>query len=476
MVLELYKMIAMKNKPVSIRYKILSFLLIVSILSSIIIYILFKLAVSPDIEMYISTNLLDLTNTIESKYNQDIVDKDMDPEEKFKDLIDILSNEINDSKLMSGIHIALFNSSAKVLYPDDNITSDLTNDLLNQAFTSIDFKNQNNKNKILKLYSNNNNYYASIIRTDIYKEDYLLIYLSKDIIDSFLKPLDYTMIIILVLTTIISIVLSHFMAISLSKPIKDLSNITKDIANGHYKPLKNDNNIQEIIELNENINHLVYRLEKYYSSQKMAFQNASHELRTPLMSIQGYAEGIKYAVFDDLDAPTDIIIAESKRLNAIVERLLELSKLDTYDFELNLEYLNLYDVLKDYSNRLVGITYKDDLEILIDCSKNILIHTDEYLLSKVILNLLSNCLRYANKVVIISVELDDSYINIKINDDGKGFDEDDLKNMFSRFYKGKGGKFGLGLPIAKSAITYLNGDISANNTDIGAEFTIKLPL
>lgn len=463
------------SKSLSLKCKILSSLLIVSILSSLIIYGLFNLVIAPDVEMYIGTELLNATTKIEKNYN--LLNKDIPSEEKFKNLINILSTEINNSKLISSVHIALFDSSYELLYPYDNFMPSLTTDLLDQAFTSIDFKNQGNSIKLLNLTSNNNSYYATIIKTDIYKDDYLLLYLSKDIVNAFLKPINSTMIFILALTTLTFIIISYFMAISLSKPINQLSKVTKDISNGEYTPIEITGNIKEIIELNKNINDLVNKLKKYHSAQKVAFQNASHELRTPLMSIQGYAEAIKYSVFDDLDTPTDVIISETKRLSLIVDGLLTLSKLDTYDFKVNLERLNLYDILKDYSDRLLGITYKENSEILIDCSKDISIYTDEYLLSSATINLLSNCLRYANNIINISVESNESNITIKITDDGKGFDECDLENIFSRFYKGKGGNFGLGLAIAKASIKYLNGDVTATNSlDGGAQFIINLPL
>ena len=65
---------------------------------------------------------------------------------------------------------------------------------------------------------------------------------------------------------------------------------------------------------------------------------------------------------------------------------------------------------------------------------------------------------------------------ISIKDDGNGINESDLPHIFERFYKGKGGNFGLGLAIAKSAVEYMKGSIKAQNTPEGALFIIKLPM
>ena len=76
---------------------------------------------------------------------------------------------------------------------------------------------------------------------------------------------------------------------------------------------------------------MAYKLEESDIEQKTFFQNASHELRTPLMSIQGYAEGLKYGVFEsdeDRENAIDVIIDETGRLSGLVENLLSISKMD----------------------------------------------------------------------------------------------------------------------------------------------------
>ena len=63
-----------------------------------------------------------------------------------------------------------------------------------------------------------------------------------------------------------------------------------------------------------------------------------------------------------------------------------------------------------------------------------------------------------------------------ISDDGPGFETSELPNVFERFYKGKKGKFGLGLAISKNVIERHNGKISAGNSESGALFIIELPM
>ncbi|EET89240.1 histidine kinase [Clostridium carboxidivorans P7] len=232
----------------------------------------------------------------------------------------------------------------------------------------------------------------------------------------------------------------------------------------------------ELREFVNNINIMSEKLEIYDKAQKTFFQNASHEFRTPLMSIQSYAEGIKYDVIDT-DEAADIIIDETKRLTRLVEDLLYLSRLNTIDDNYHYNNLDFNDLIKSCVRRMNTITVNNNIKIILNnIDKKIEINADEEKLSRAITNIISNCIRYASSAVILTVKVIDSKILLTISDDGVGFQKNDLPNIFERFYKGKKGNFGLGLPISKNIIEKHNGKIIAKNSDSGALFIIELPL
>lgn len=105
-------------------------------------------------------------------------------------------------------------------------------------------------------------------------------------------------------------------------------------------------NDDEIGQLAETMHSMAQKLSAYDNTMKTFMQNASHELRTPLMSIQGYAEGIKYGVVKDQDKAVDIVIEESKRLSQLVEDLLYLSKLDAFQEKMNFEKISAEDMIR----------------------------------------------------------------------------------------------------------------------------------
>ncbi|MDU2672715.1 MAG: HAMP domain-containing sensor histidine kinase [Clostridium sp.] len=262
---------------------------------------------------------------------------------------------------------------------------------------------------------------------------------------------------------------------SISKSVLQISNDAKKLGNSSYKIEKfHSFSFDEIQDLNNNVHKLAKKLLDYHTSQKTLLANASHELRTPLMSIQGYAEGIKYDIFNDISQPLDIIIEESKHLSEIITNMLTLS---AFDFEsINIKYntINLYDTIEKFAYSLGGLAVKLNKKITINGEKNIFVSTDESLLFKAISNILSNAIRYAKENIEISFECHKESIIIHISDDGDGISKDDLDNLFTRFYKGKKGNVGLGLSISQSCLQYLGGEITAYNTDCGACFDITL--
>lgn len=212
------------------------------------------------------------------------------------------------------------------------------------------------------------------------------------------------------------------------------------------------------------------------SEQKLKrfFANASHELKTPLMSIQGYAEGLQTGVVKK-DMAADVILKQSDRMSSLVEELLYISKLESGDYVLDLEQVNVEELLFGCVSSIEAIAAEKNLMLDVTVGKKLPgVKGDYSQLIKAVMNVLSNALRYAKSKVEIKAFAEKKYVNIKISDDGGGIDVEDMPNIFKRFYKGKNGNTGIGLSIAKDIITMHKGSISAQNSNEGAAFTIKL--
>ena len=284
---------------------------------------------------------------------------------------------------------------------------------------------------------------------------------------------------VVLLSGIIVLVISYIMARVITKPIIDIKNAANSIAHYDFDSKVSVKTRNELGDLAESVNEMANALKKYDENMRRFVQNASHELKTPLMSIQGYAEGIKDGVFKDTDSALDIISDESQRLKRIVDNLILLTKLDSNDDFYTMKIENVNNIIDVCTDKVEGAFFSNGIELSYEAlSEDIEISCDKDKITQAIINILSNCLRYAKKKVTICVELDRifSKVFIKIRDDGEGFRNGEEKLIFERFYKGNQGQVGLGLSITDTIIRRHHGIITAYNAPGGgAEFSIELP-
>ncbi|KHD46066.1 two-component system histidine kinase PnpS [Streptococcus hongkongensis] len=223
-----------------------------------------------------------------------------------------------------------------------------------------------------------------------------------------------------------------------------------------------------------------------YEKLNMDFiSNASHELRTPVTSIKGFAETIKSMSEDEATLKNeflDIIYNESLRLEHIVEHMLTLSKVKKT--QLQKTEINLTEFLQYIGNSLKHQLQQKHLTLHFDLKAPVIIVSDKYLLSQIILNLLSNAIRYTEDggdIVLVTRELADT-ITISVKDTGIGISQLEIERIFERFYrvnKGRSrqsGGTGLGLSIVKELSQLLSGTVSVSSRlGSGSVFTLTLP-
>lgn len=241
------------------------------------------------------------------------------------------------------------------------------------------------------------------------------------------------------------------------------------------------NSNDEIADLNRDFQLMTKDLIKYDRQQREFFQNSSHELKTPLMSIRSYAEAIKDGIVGEekIDEFLDIIIDESNKLAETVNSIMYMTKLDG-DSDNGLNELSLSEFIDELMMRFTQVALENNLEIVNNIDKDIRIKTREDHLYRIFSNLILNAIRYAKKYIYIESRIDSlrpDYIEIKIFDDGEGFDPDDIPRVFDRFFKGEKGISGLGLSIVKSTVQIYGGEVEAYNIEgLGACIKIILPI
>lgn len=307
-------------------------------------------------------------------------------------------------------------------------------------------------------------------------ENYIV--LSVEISDSLrlVNTINLVLFLIMLVVGLCAIFVSRKISDNIASPIEELSDFAESIGRGNFNNREFNFDDLELQELADVMNKSATYLEKDSREKTVFFQNVSHELRTPLMSINGYAEAIKYNIMKPEEA-IEIIIKESENLKDMIEDLIYISKMDSDMKKLNKETYDLREVLSECISRKKIIADDKNIEIVCKFSDECVdFECDWKEISKAFLNIIANCIRYADTRVEVFCDKDkNGTIKIVIQDDGKGINLDEREKIFDRFYKGEGGNHGIGLSIAKAVIKLHGGEISADNRidESGAVFTIK---
>ena len=213
----------------------------------------------------------------------------------------------------------------------------------------------------------------------------------------------------------------------------------------------------------------------------------SHELRTPLNVIMGYSH-IASRLSDNEEVNKHIgeINSASEHLLDLIKDIMDLSRIETGDIQIDITRVNLNEVIQSAEKFLIKEAEEADVAMYLqDCEEGIYVLADNLRLKEVILNLLSNAIKYNKKggrVDIKCQHIDDNKIRIEVRDTGKGLDEVQIANLFEPFSR-LGAEFtdvegtGVGLVITKSLIERMNGSLAVDATlGEGSCFAITLPL
>lgn len=215
-------------------------------------------------------------------------------------------------------------------------------------------------------------------------------------------------------------------------------------------------------------------IEDFQEKLKKFFQNASHELKTPIMSIQGYAEGLKLGVIKDSDKALDIILDESHKMAQLVEELLYISKLESGQIVFTKENVSIYDMIIDILTSYAPEIKKRNIKIDLDIENELSIMGDEKELARAVGNIISNAVRFTKSQIKVSGKKENGRIVLEIYNDGEPIKEEELQNIFERFFIGEKGNTGIGLSMAQDIIKLHKGTIKAVNKDDGVSFIIRI--
>ncbi|OAN12969.1 two-component sensor histidine kinase [Photobacterium jeanii] len=290
-----------------------------------------------------------------------------------------------------------------------------------------------------------------------------------------------------VIAVLILTVFSWLLARYLQKPLTQLQEASRRLAEGDFSVRVGNevgDGVREFSELAKDFDHMTQRIYDLAEKQRRLIRDVSHELKTPLARHSLALHLLRRHLTEDQQAMADKLERESEEMNDLVSEILEFSRLENASYApelvpLQLETLCSLHTLESQYGKGDGQT------ILCQVPKGLpLVMADNRLTSRVIKNLLSNAMKYAGEKATITISAYEfgEYINVEVTDNGRGIPKQHLKHIFNAFTRieeardKKSGGTGLGLAIVKEAMIVMNGKVKAENCQpSGLRITLSFP-
>jgi len=270
------------------------------------------------------------------------------------------------------------------------------------------------------------------------------------------------------------------------RDLRQLDTVCREISTGNFaKRPAITGREDEIGRLAASFNYMLGHLEKLFRSQRRFVANASHELLTPLTGLHGSLEVLLRGGQDDRETLNRLIKGMYREVNHLIRicnHLLDLSHLENIS-NIRKKEIVLGPFLENIKEKIPAPAETHPVEI--KGNTGITILTDPDLLEQILLNLLSNAVRYSpdGTTVIIDISVQDEHLTIQVIDEGEGMDEETLARIFEPFFRGKADRdantkgTGLGLTLTKAMVEALGGTIRLSSTPgQGTTATVTLPL
>lgn len=268
------------------------------------------------------------------------------------------------------------------------------------------------------------------------------------------------------------------------RPVRDMTETADAIAksNDLTKRIYIEDGTDEVHKLGKVFNEMLDSLENASKRERQFSSDVSHELRTPISVIMAESEyGAKYTdSVEDAKESFDVIERQSKRMTSMINQILELSRLDSR-LEITKEELLLSDKIKHTLEDYKILFDNKNIKLSVTIEEDISIYANEALIMRMIDNLLSNALKYAETEVTVCLAKRNRII-LEVADDGIGISDEEKKRIWNRFYKvdksrttTEDNSSGLGLSITKKIVKLHDGKIAIlDNKPKGTRFVVNL--
>jgi two-component system OmpR family sensor kinase len=269
----------------------------------------------------------------------------------------------------------------------------------------------------------------------------------------------------------------------ITRPVRELTEASERIALGDYDVHLASKGPDELGQLALRFEQMARQLKEASEHERNFLMRISHELRTPLTAIQGHVQAIADGVIDgeeERQASLEIVLAEAGRLQRLIGDLLDLARLETRKFSLNVEEVGLFDVCERAAGAQREEARGRRVELHVHAGAKPVVVGDGDRILQIVSNLVSNALQAtpAGGEVAVDVAIAEGVGQVVVSDTGPGIPEEQRASILRPFVTSdvRHG-IGLGLPVASELAQAMRGTlVVGERPGGGAAFTLSLPL
>ena len=285
-----------------------------------------------------------------------------------------------------------------------------------------------------------------------------------------LQPLDDTMMIlsnqliyVAVIVLAAAVGAALLIATRVSRPLEEITVKAKELSEGNYDVRFDKGKYAEIDQLAHTLNYATEGLQQVEKLRTELIANVSHDLKTPLTMIKAYAEMIRDISGNNEEKRNkhlNIIVEESDRMTALVQDLLDVSKLQAGVVEYHPMPFDLVELIKTVRKRFDGVCRQRGFSIDLQFNKECYAIGDMAKIQQVVYNLLSNAVNYSgdSREIQVTITAQEGKVRVAVTDHGEGISQEDIPYIWDRYYKVDKNHeravvgTGIGLSIVKSVL------------------------
>lgn len=291
------------------------------------------------------------------------------------------------------------------------------------------------------------------------------------------------------LAILVAIVASYFLSRYMVRRIQKIRQAAHRVTEGDFEVQLDPGRQDEIGELSADFNLMTKSLKesndeiKRQEERRRAFMaDAAHEMRTPLTTINGLLEGLEYDAIpeDSKEESIRLMQRETKRLIRLVNDNLDYERIRTNKIKLDCQMVNLKQAVLRVVEQLGKKAEKENDQLIVEMNSDVVVYADPDRLIQILFNIVQNGIQFTqNGQITVRAQNASNGTNIQISDNGIGMTEDQIKNIWERYYKADAsriqtkGESGLGMAIVHELVQIHGGEIEVSSAP-GRGTTFKL--